>query len=78
MRGRPMSNPGQHGIQPAFRLLRDRGISQRVAAAHAGIATGSMSAILTGRRVPPVEVCRALERLLDKPSTELFTLAASA
>jgi transcriptional regulator with XRE-family HTH domain len=69
-----MSNPGPHGIQPAYRRLRDRAISQREAAVHSGVSVGSMSAILTGHRGASERVRDALAALLDIPGDDLFTL----
>jgi hypothetical protein len=67
-----MSNPGPAGLQPAFHLLRERGISQHVAAAHSGVSIGTIQGVLTGWRRPSAEVADSLGRLLGLPVRDLF------
>lgn len=72
-RGKPLSAKTTYGYQPAFHLMRARGISQREAAGHLRMSQGAINGYIIGFLIPPPSVAERLSGLLGEPVENLFS-----
>jgi transcriptional regulator with XRE-family HTH domain len=71
--GRPSGREGPYGRQPAYWLLRSRGIRQEDLIPVLGRSRGHVSAVLNGFSIPDAGFATRLSELLGADPGQLFT-----